>query len=161
MTYPTPSDSDNSNTSLDLLVREDATRDANVPSGGPQLETSHFKQRCYFTRQQKYLIWIVITLAFGSLLWGFNITVVSGATLFVDDYFQLSVLWHGVIVSVTIAGASVGAIAAGALGDKLGRRRTLMVSAVLYGLGAVVLAVAFSKAFLVIGRILAGLAIGK
>ena len=91
----------------------------------------------------------------------FNITVVSGATLFVDDYFQLSVLWHGVIVSVTIAGASVGAIAAGALGDKLGRRRTLMVSAVLYGLGAVVLAVAFSKAFLVIGRILAGLAIGK
>ena len=72
MTYPTPSDSDNSNTSLDLLVREDATRDANVPSGGPQLETSHFKQRCYFTRQQKYLIWIVITLAFGSLLWGFK-----------------------------------------------------------------------------------------
>ena len=167
MTYPTPSDSDNSNTSLDLLVRDNATRDANVPTGGPQLQTTHFTrkryhlQQCFLTLQQKYLIWIVITLALGSLLWGFNVTVISGAILFVDDYFQLSVLWHGVIVSVAIAGAAVGAIAAGALGDKLGRRRILMVSAVLYGLGAVVLALAFSQAFLVTGRILAGLAIGK
>ena len=169
MTYPTPSDSDNSNTSLDLLVRGNDTRDTNpnLPTGAPQLETTHFTRicyrlrQCYVTRQQKYLSWVVITLALGSLLWGFNITVISGAILFVDDNFHLSVLWHGIIVSVTIAGAAIGAVTAGAVGDKLGRRRVLMISAVLYGVGAVVLAVAFSEVFLVIGRTLVGLGIGE
>ena len=170
MTYPTPSDSDNSNTSLDLLVRGNDP-DTNLPTGAPQLETrletTHFTgicyrlRQCYVTRQQKYLSWVVITLALGSLLWGFNITVISGAVLFFDDYFHLNVLWHGIIVSVTIAGAAIGAVTAGAVGDKLGRRRVLLISAVLYGVGAVVLAVAFSEIFLVIGRTLVGLGIGE
>ena len=166
MTYPTPSDSDNSNTSLDLLVRGNDP-DTNLPTGAPQLETTHFTgicyrlRQCYVTRQQKYLSWVVITLALGSLLWGFNVTVISGAILFFGDYFHLSVLWHGIIVSVTIAGAAIGAVTAGALGDKLGRRRVLLISAVLYGVGAVVLAVAFSEVFLVIGRTLVGLGIGE
>lgn len=167
MIYPTANDSDNSNTSFDLLVRENDTRDISVPTRGPQLGAACYTnlwsclRRCYGTRQQKYLSWIVITLALGSLLWGFNVTVIAGAMLFVDDYFHLSALWHEIIVSVTIAGAAVGAVAAGALSDKWGRRKVLMVSAVLYGVGAVVLAAAFSQLFLVLGRILVGLAIGK
>lgn len=162
MTYP--SDSDNSNTSLDLLVKGDDTRNTNPPTHGPQLEPTCSWSRlwqCCGTRQQKYLGWIVITLALGSLLWGFNITVVAGAMLFVGDYFHLSALWHGIVVSATVGGAAIGAITTGALGDKLGRRRVLMVSALLYGVGAIVMAVAFSRLFLVIGRILVGLAIGE
>ena len=165
MTFP--SDSDNSNTSLDLLVRGNDTQNADFPTCQPQAaHSSSFDlwsrlRQSYGTRQQRYLSWIVATLALGSILWGFNVTVISGAMLFVDDYFNLSSLWHGVVVSVTIAGAAIGAVTAGALSDKFGRRRVLMISAVLYGVGAVVLGVAFSHLFLVIGRTLVGLGIGE
>lgn len=164
MTYP--SDSDNSNTSLDLLVRGNDTQNTSFPTcPTPQATLSiglwSRLRQSYGTQQQKYLSWIVITLALGSLLWGFNVTVTSGAMLFVDDYFHLSALWHGIVVSVTIAGAAIGAVTAGALSDKLGRRKVLMISAVLYGVGAVVLGVAFSRLFLVMGRTLVGLAIGE
>lgn len=104
---------------------------------------------------------VVIASALGGILWGFYLSVIAGAMLFIDDYFHLSALWHEVIVSVTIAGASIGAVTAGALSDKLGRRKVLMISAVLYGVGGVVMAVAFSQTFLVIGRTLVGLAMGK
>ena len=166
-----PSDSDNSNTSLDLLVRGNDTQNTDFPTCRAQaaseaIHSDSFDlwtrlRQSYGTRQQGYLSWIVVTLALGSILWGFNITVISGAMLFVDDYFNLSVLWHGVIVSVTIAGAAVGSLTAGGLSDKLGRRRVLMISAVLYGVGAVVLGVAFSQLFLVMGRTLVGLGIGQ
>ena len=170
MTYPIASDSDTSNTSLDLLVRRNDAQNiteslpGNLPtSKSSQLQTGLWSRlrRSYGARHQKYLSWIVITLALGSLLWGFNVTVIAGAMLFVDDHFYLSALWHEVIVSVILAGAVVGAVAAGTLGDNFGRRKVLMVSAVLYGVGAVVLAVAFSQLFLVIGRVLVGLAIGE
>jgi len=162
------SSSDNSANSLDLLVREDNTENAAgdstprfLPTCGSRTNRLIILWQSYGTRQQRYLTWIVVTLALGSLLWGFNITVIAGAMLFIDDYFHLRALWHEIIVSVTIGGAAIGAVTAGALSDKLGRRIVLMISAVLYGMGAVVMALAFSQLFLVIGRTVVGLAIGE
>ena len=109
----------------------------------------------------KWTAGVVTASAFGGISWGFYLSVVAGAMLFVDDYFHLSALWHEIIVSVTIAGAAIGAVTAGALSDKLGRRKVLMISAVLYGIGGAVMAVAFSQVFLVIGRTFVGLAMGK
>lgn len=108
----------------------------------------------------KWIGGVVIVSALGGISWGFYLSVISGAMLFVDDYFHLSALWHEIVVSVTIAGAAIGAITTGALNDKLGRRKVLMISAVLYGVGGAVMAVAFSQVFLVIGRTLVGLAMG-
>jgi len=109
----------------------------------------------------KWIGGVVLLSALGNMLWGFYLSVIAGAMLFIDDYFHLSVLWHEIIVSVTIAGAAIGAVTAGALTDKLGRRKVLMISAVLYGAGGASMAVALSRAFLVIGRTVVGLAIGK
>ena len=109
----------------------------------------------------KWIGGVVIASALGAISWGFYLSVISGAMLFVDDYFELSALWHEIIVSVTIAGAAVGAVVAGALNEKLGRRKVLMISAVLYGIGAAVMAAAFSQVFLVIGRSLVGLGMGE
>jgi len=106
---------------------------------------------------RKYLSGVVATSALGSFLWGYNVSVIAGAMLFVDDHFHLSVLWHEIIVSGAIAGAAVGAITAGVLNDKLGRWKVLMISAVLHGMGSVILGLSFFKVFLVIGRITVGL----
>ena len=109
----------------------------------------------------KWIGGVVIASALGGISWGFYLSVIAGAMLFVDDYFSLSVLWHEIVVSVTIAGAAVGAVTAGALNDKLGRRKVLMISALLYSVGGAVMAAAFSQVFLVIGRTLVGLGMGK
>ena len=80
--------------------------------------------------------------------------------LLIDDHFNLSVLWHEAIVSVLVGGATVGAAIAGTLNDKFGRWKVMMLSAILHVVAAVVMALAFSEIFLVIGRTIAGLAIG-
>ena len=71
--------------------------------------------RCRFSKIRKHLCLsgIVVATTLGSLMWGFHFSVIAGAMLFVDDYFHLSTVWHEVIVSVTIAGAAIGAATAG------------------------------------------------
>ena len=109
---------------------------------------------------KKYLLGIVVASALGSFLWGYHTSVIAGAMLFVDDHFNLSVLWHEVVVSVAIAGATVGVVTAGLVSDRLGRWKVMMTSAVLFGLGSVILSLSFFKSFLVAGRAIIGLASG-
>ena len=120
--------------------------------------------RCLDTFRGSTTKWIggvIVASGLGSISWGFYLSVIAGAMLFVDDYFHLSALWHKIIVSVTIAGGAVGAVTAGALSDKLGRCKVLMISAALYSIGGAVMAAAFSRVFLVIGRTFVGLAMGE
>ena len=112
------------------------------------------------TRRWRYVNGIVATSSIGSFLWGYNFSVIAGAMLLIDDHFNLSVLWHEAIVSLLVGGATVGAAIAGTLNDKLGRWKVMMLSAILYLVAAVVMAFAFSEVFLVIGRTIAGLALG-
>ena len=112
------------------------------------------------TRQSRYITGIVATSSLGSFLWGYKFSVIAGAVLLIDDHFNLSVLWHEAIVSVLVGGATVGAAIAGTLNDKFGRWKVMMLSAILHVVAAVVMALAFSEVFLVIGRTIAGLAIG-
>ena len=112
------------------------------------------------TRQSRYITGIVATSSLGSFLWGYSLSVVAGAMLLIDDHFNLSVLWHEAIISVLVGGATVGAAIAGTLNDKFGRWKVMMLSAILHCVAAVVMALAFSEIFLVIGRTIAGLAIG-
>ena len=112
------------------------------------------------TRQSRYIIAIVATSSLGSFLWGYNFSVIAGAMLLIDDHFNLNVLWHETIVSALVGGATVGAAIAGTLNDKFGRWKVMMMSAILHVIAAVVMALAFSQIFLVVGRAVAGLAIG-
>lgn len=103
---------------------------------------------------------IVVTSALGSFLWGYNLSVIAGAMLIISDHFSLSVQWHGFVVSVMIAGAAVGAFTAGVLNDKLGRWMVMLLSAILFGVGAIVMGLAFSKVYLVVGRAVVGVGTG-
>ena len=128
-------------------------------SGGAPACARHKLLLCT-TKQKRYITGIVTTSSLGSFLWGYNFSVVAGAMLLIDDHFNLSVLWHEAIVSVLVGGATVGAAIAGVLNDKFGRWKVMMMSAILHVVATVVMAFAFSEVFLVIGRAIAGLAIG-
>lgn len=96
----------------------------------------------------------------GGLLFGYDTGVISGAELFFKKDFSLSVFALEVIVSGVLAGAAVGALAGGRLADLFGRRSLLIVTALIFGAGAILCALAPTPAILIVGRIIVGLGIG-
>lgn len=99
--------------------------------------------------------------AIGGCLFGYDTGVVSGAMILVDEAFDLSHLWHELIVSVTVGAAAVAAIIGGVLSDVLGRKPVLIISSVIFTAGAVLMAAAPMKEVLLAGRVIVGLGIGE
>jgi len=98
--------------------------------------------------------------ALGGLLFGYDVGVISGAILFIKKTFSLSPGMEEIVVSSVLLGSLVGAVVGGILADRLGRRRLLMITALVFGLGAIGAALAPGTAWLIAARITAGAAIG-
>jgi len=98
--------------------------------------------------------------ALGGMLFGYDIGVISGAILFIKKEFSLSAGMEEIVVSSVLLGSLIGAVAGGVLADRLGRRRLLIVTAIVFGLGAVAAALAPGTASLIGARVVAGAAIG-
>ncbi|DBA88440.1 TPA: hypothetical protein ACH3X2_004930 [Trebouxia sp. C0005] len=116
--------------------------------------------------------WLMTSLVFlfpaiGGLLFGYDIGATSGALVSITsqqtsgtDWYSLSPFKSGLVVSSSLFGALAGSVGAFFLGDKLGRRRELMLAACLYGAAAVLLFFAPSYPLLLTGRVMYGLGIG-
>jgi len=98
--------------------------------------------------------------ALGGLLFGYDTGVISGAELFFRNDFALSTFALEVIVSGVLAGAAVGALGGGRLADLFGRRKLLIATSIIFGVGSLLCAAATSPQMLVAGRIIVGLGIG-
>ncbi|MGB6870082.1 MAG: sugar porter family MFS transporter [Acidobacteriaceae bacterium] len=98
--------------------------------------------------------------ALGGMLFGYDIGVISGAILFIKKALSLSAGMEEIVVSSVLVGSLAGAAAGGMLADRLGRRKLLIVTAIVFGLGAVGAAVAPGTAWLIAARVVAGIAIG-
>ncbi|MCW3066012.1 MAG: sugar transporter, partial [Solirubrobacterales bacterium] len=99
--------------------------------------------------------------ALGGLLFGYDTGVISGALLFIPDDFKLTPFLQGAIVAALLLGAMIGAALAGRLSDRLGRRRLIIVAAVVFTAGALLAALAPSVAVLIAARFVLGLAVGS
>ena len=111
-----------------------------------------------------FLLLIAAVSALGGLLFGYDTGVINGAQFYLTEYFNLSTALKGWIVSSALVGCFVGAIIAGPLSIKIGRKRSLIISAILFTLSAYGsgLPELFpqSVSMLVFFRILGGLGIG-
>src|SRR5258708_18407405 len=105
-------------------------------------------------------ILVAAVAALGGLLFGYDTGVVSGAQLFFTKDFHLSAGSEELAVSCVLIGAIIGAAAAGQLADALGRRKTLIILAVIFAVGAILTSIAPNLAFFVIFRIVIGFGIG-
>ena len=115
-----------------------------------------------YKRLKPLVYGILATSALGSFLWGYNLSVIAGALLLISEHFPLTVLWRGVVVSIMIGGATVGSVTAGILNDRLGRWPVMMMAAILFAVGALLMAFSIgSKVYLVVGRAISGVGIGK
>src|SRR6266498_1006793 len=101
-----------------------------------------------------------IFAALGGLLFGYDTGVISGALIFIKREFGLTTGAEEIVVSGVLLGATMGAIVGGKAADRFGRRRVLLVTAAIFGIGALASAVAPSPTVLIVSRVVLGLAIG-
>ena len=101
-----------------------------------------------------------LTGALGGLLFGFDTVVISGAIDALVKLYGLSPQLKGWTVAIALVGTVVGALSAGVVGQKLGGRETLRITAVLYVVSAVGSGLAWSWPALMVFRFIGGLGIG-
>ncbi len=104
------------------------------------------------------MVGVVIMLA--GLLFGYDQGVISGAIEGIQKDFHVGTTMTEVITSWVTLGALVGALIAGGMADRYGRRITILLAAALFTAGAAVEAFAPGTAILVIGRLIVGFGVG-
>ena len=107
-----------------------------------------------------YLIFLPVVAALGGFLFGYDTAVISGTIAQVTQLFQLDALQQGWYVGCALVGSIVGVLFAGILSDKLGRKLTMVISAVLFSTSALGCALSADFAQLVVYRIIGGVGIG-
>ena len=101
-----------------------------------------------------------VVAALGGLLFGFDTAVIAGTTRALTDTFHLSERALGFTVASALCGTIVGALFAGILGDRKGRRGALQLMGVLYFISALGCAFSWDWYSLVAFRFIGGLGIG-
>jgi SP family arabinose:H+ symporter-like MFS transporter len=108
-----------------------------------------------------YVIAVSLVAAIGGLIFGFDTAIVAGATRYMKEQFSLNSLQEGWAVAVVLIGCMFGAGLAGPISDRIGRRRLMLVSAVLFLVSAVGCALPRTITAFVIFRFVGGLGIGS
>ena len=111
-------------------------------------------------RPQPIVYFIGLTAALAGLLFGLDVGVISGAEDFIQKDFKVSDDAIQLIVSALLWGAAFGALFSGVLSSRLGRRKTILISAVNFIIGALLCAFAPSEHVLIGARFILGIAVG-
>ncbi|MCZ4512030.1 sugar porter family MFS transporter [Streptomyces sp. ActVer] len=103
---------------------------------------------------------ITIIATFGGLLFGYDTGVINGALPYMTDDLGLTPFTEGMVTSSLLLGAALGAVVGGRLSDARGRRRNILLLAVLFFIGALGCTLAPTTAVMVVARFVLGLAVG-
>ncbi|MCC4346381.1 sugar porter family MFS transporter [Limosilactobacillus reuteri] len=104
--------------------------------------------------------WIYFFTALGGLLFGYDTGSISGAILFIEKQLSLNSWQQGWVVSAVLVGAIIGAITIGPFSDRFGRRKLLLLTSILFFIGALGSGLAPEFWTLIFTRIILGLAVG-
>lgn len=107
-----------------------------------------------------YICFLSVVAALGGFLFGYDTAVISGTIGMVSEQFNLSPVMQGWYVSSALIGSIFGVTIAGWLSDRIGRKKSMALSAAFFLISAIGCALANDMDLLVIYRILGGIGIG-
>lgn len=111
-------------------------------------------------KKNRYVIISAFIASLGGLLFGFDTAVISGAEKTIQELFNLDGFWHGFTVAIALIGTLIGALISGKPADSMGRKKSLMVIAVLYTVSALGSALTVTWMGFIVYRFLGGIAVG-
>ena len=103
---------------------------------------------------------VTIGAALGGFLFGFDSSVINGAVDSIQGEFALTDTATGFTVASALLGCAVGAWFAGALANRWGRIRVMVIAAILFFVSAILSGLAFNVGDLILWRVVGGLAVG-
>ena len=107
-----------------------------------------------------YVVFLSVVAAIGGILFGYDTAVISGTTDIVAGQFSLDDLAKGWYVGCALIGSIIGVLVAGMMSDFLGRKKTMLVSALMFSISAIGCAVCADLTQLVVFRMIGGFGIG-
>ena len=107
-----------------------------------------------------YVAFISAVSALGGLLFGYDTAVISGTVSQVTAQFQLTTLMSGWFVGCALVGSIIGVAFGGALSDRFGRKKTMILSAIFFTVSGFGCALSNSFYQLVVWRMIGGAGIG-
>ncbi|MGW0536137.1 sugar porter family MFS transporter [Streptomyces sp. NPDC003032] len=107
-----------------------------------------------------HVIFITAAAAMGGFLFGYDSSVINGATVAIQHRFDVNANVLGWIIATALLGCAVGAAVAGRIADRIGRIRCMQIAAVLFAASAVGSALPFAAWDLTMWRFIGGVGIG-
>jgi len=112
-------------------------------------------------QKKAYIYFVAFVAAVGGLLFGFDTAIIAGAMGYFKDHFAINALQEGWAVSSALIGCIVGAAVAGTISDRIGRKRLLIISAILFAISAIGSALPRSVNEFMIARFIGGIGVGS
>ncbi|MBQ9498290.1 MAG: MFS transporter, partial [Selenomonadaceae bacterium] len=111
---------------------------------------------------RRFVTTVMVVATFGGLLFGYDTGVVNGALPFMaaQDQLNLTPQLEGFVVSALLVGAAIGSVTGGRIADAMGRRKMILILAVIFFCAAMGCTLAPSVYVMIPCRFLLGLAVG-
>lgn len=108
----------------------------------------------------QYVYKCTYVAAVGGLLFGYDTAVVAGAIGFIQQKYGLSPAMMGWVASCALVGCVIGAMFAGSLSDRIGRKKVLMISAFAFAISSLGIMLPLSLNWFIFFRLIGGIGIG-
>ena len=108
----------------------------------------------------RYLYLITLVAAVGGFLFGYDLSLISGAIIFLKAEWSLSPFWVGAVTGSAILGCPFGPLIGSWLADRFGRNKTLIFASVLFIASAIGCALAYGVWDFSFWRFVGGVGVG-
>lgn len=124
------------------------------------MDTSRIASHSSSESSSAFVVKVSLVAALGGLLFGYDTAVIAGVIGYLQQRFQLSPIMTGWAASSAIWGCAFGAMTAGYLSDRFGRKRVLIVTAILFIISSIGAMLPRNLAEFLVARFIGGLGIG-
>jgi SP family arabinose:H+ symporter-like MFS transporter len=107
-----------------------------------------------------FVIKLTVVAALGGFLFGYDTAVISGVVPFITTKFALTESMVGTAVGSAIIGCIFGSLIAGPISDKIGRKKVLIYTAILFAISSIGAGLASNLALFILFRVIGGIGIG-